>query len=76
MISIDFEITQNGYTFKDAIVLPDDHTMTDDEIEALKQKRFDNWYTIITTPVDIEWQVDENGNQILGEYGNPIPVEA
>jgi hypothetical protein len=50
-MTIDFEITQNGYTLRDALVLPDDHVLTDAEIEAMKQARFDNWYAIITTPV-------------------------
>ena len=50
MISIDFEISKDGYTFKDAIVLPEDHGLTDDQIEAMKQKRFDDWYAIITAP--------------------------
>lgn len=45
MVIIDFEI--NG--FKDAIVLPDDHTMTETEIEAMKQQRYDNWYAIVNT---------------------------
>lgn len=49
---IDFEMTQNGYTLRDALVLPDDHNLTDAEIETMKQERFDNWYTIITTPVE------------------------
>ena len=72
---IDFEITQHGYTFKDAIVLQDGETMTDAELAAMKQARFDAWYTIITTPVNVVWQVDENGDQILDDHGNPIPVE-
>jgi len=49
---IDFEITQNGHTLRDALVLDDDHTFTDAEIEAMKQARFDNWYKIITTPIE------------------------
>jgi len=49
---IDFVITQNNYTFSDALILPDDHTFTDVELEAMKQARFDNWYTIITTPAE------------------------
>jgi hypothetical protein len=49
---IDFVITQNNHTFSDALILPDDHTYTDAEIEVMKQARFDNWYTIITTPVE------------------------
>ena len=51
-MQIDFEITGGGYTLRDALHLPDDHTYTDDEILAMKQQRFDNWYTIITTPVE------------------------
>lgn len=50
MVNITFEISKNGHTFKDAIVLPDDHVLTDAEIEAIKQKRFDDWYAIITAP--------------------------
>ena len=46
----DFEKTDGTYTFKDAIHLPPDHNLTDDEIEAMKQQRFDNWLTIINTP--------------------------
>lgn len=72
---IDFEITDGTHVFRDAIVLPDDHNLSNDEIEAMKQARFDKWIEIITTPVDTEWQVDEEGNQILDENGNPIPVE-
>jgi hypothetical protein len=48
MIKIDFSITKYGYTLKDAIVLPDDHNLSDAQIESIKQKRFDDWYAIIT----------------------------
>ena len=43
MISIPFEI--NG--FVDALHLPNDHTFTEMEIEAMKQARYDNWYALI-----------------------------
>ena len=49
-MKIDFEITKNGYTYRDAIVLPDDHGMTEAEINAMKQARFDAWYEIVTNP--------------------------
>jgi hypothetical protein len=49
---IEFEVTDHGYTLRDALHLPDDHTLTDVEIEQMKRTRFDNWYTIITTPVE------------------------
>jgi hypothetical protein len=48
----DFEKTDGTYTFRDAIHLPPDHNLTDDEIEAMKQQRFDNWLSIINTPAE------------------------
>ena len=35
--------------FRDAIVLEDGVTLTDNEIDAIKQQRFDNWIAFITT---------------------------
>ena len=46
MITINFEI--NGY--KDALLLADNHTLTNAEIEAMKQQRYDKWYAIISDP--------------------------
>ena len=43
-MKIDFEIKG----FRDALILPDNHTLTAVEIEAMKQARYDNWYSIIT----------------------------
>ena len=54
MISIDFEMSKDGYTFKDAIVLPDDHKLSEEDIEAIKQKRFDDWYALVTAPSEDE----------------------
>jgi hypothetical protein len=54
-MKIDFTITQNGYTYSDAIFVENE---TSEQIEAMKQARFDNWYKIITTPVDPNY-VDE-----------------
>lgn len=55
-MKIDFEITQSGYIFRDAIHLPDDHGMSDAEIEAMKQARFDAWYAVVTAPSPDEAQ--------------------
>jgi adenine/guanine phosphoribosyltransferase-like PRPP-binding protein len=60
MQTIKFEISQDGYTLKDAIVLDDNHSLTDEQIEAMKQKRFDNWYAIVTAPSE---EVVEDGLQ-------------
>jgi hypothetical protein len=49
VINFSFE-TQYGM-FSDAIVLPDDHILTDDEIEAMKQQRLSNWIAVVT-PVE------------------------
>ena len=50
MVSIDFKITKDGHTFKDAIVLEDNHTLTEEQIEAIKQARFNAWYELVTNP--------------------------
>jgi len=70
---IDFEFNTQYGTFKDALILPDDHTYTDAELETMKQTRLDNWIAIIEAP-PVEWQMDEEGNKVLDENGNPIPV--
>lgn len=50
-MKIDFTI--DGFT--DAIHLPDDHGLSDAEIEAIKQKRYADWLEAIK-PVDEEPQ--------------------
>lgn len=54
MIRIDFKLSDidNVYTYSDAIYLEDDHSFTEDEIEAMKQARFTKWLAVITTPVE------------------------
>lgn len=59
MVTINFEAKKNGYVLKDAIVLPEDHGLTDNEIALIKKKRFDDWYTIVTVP-PLEDQIVEN----------------
>ena len=46
MIKINFTIKG----FSDALHLADDHGLTDAQIEAMKQARYDKWYKYITTP--------------------------
>jgi len=50
MIKIDFSFDTKFGKFADALHLPDDHTMTDAEIEAMKQQRLDNWLAIVDAP--------------------------
>ena len=47
MIQINFEITQDGQTFRDALYLPDDHNLTDVEIQAMQMERFNNWAALV-----------------------------
>lgn len=50
LISDPFEIAKDGLTFKDALVMPKAQydAMTPEEIEVMKQRRFDNWYALVT----------------------------
>lgn len=60
MIKIDFEFDAAPYgVFRDALHLPEDHTLTDAEIDALKQERFDNWMAVVNAPSADEPIVEE-----------------
>ena len=61
-----FEMTDGVHTLKDAIVLPNGVTMSADKIQAMKQKRFDDWIEIINTP-----PVEEI---VVEELADPVPV--
>jgi hypothetical protein len=50
MVKIDFSFDTPFGKFADALHLPDDHTMTDAEIDAMKQQRLDNWLAIVNAP--------------------------
>jgi hypothetical protein len=48
----EFEIGSEPYVLKDALVMtPDAYALlTAEEIAAMKQRRYDNWYAIVTAP--------------------------
>lgn len=50
MIKIDFEFDTPYGVFRDAIILPNDHTLSDAEIEAMKIARRDAWIDSIENP--------------------------
>lgn len=50
MIKIDFEFNTPHGVFRDALHLPDDHGMSAEQIDALKQQRLDNWLAIVNPP--------------------------
>lgn len=49
-MKIDFEFETPHGKFADALHLPDNHTFTDAEIEAMKVQRRDNWIAVVTAP--------------------------
>ncbi len=55
-MKIDFEFQTDYGLFRDALHLPDDHTFTDEEIQAMKQERVDNWIAVVSAP-SADWVV-------------------
>lgn len=52
MKKIEFEFDSPYGKYVDAIVLLDGQTMTEAEVEKMKQERYNNWLAAITTPVE------------------------
>lgn len=50
MIKIDFEFDTPHGKFADALHLPDNHGLSELQIQAMKEKRRDNWIAIVTAP--------------------------
>lgn len=49
-MQIIFEFTTKYGVFRDALYLDDDHTLSEAEINALKQERLDNWLDVVENP--------------------------
>jgi hypothetical protein len=60
LMSDDFEIGTEPYVLKDALVMRvgDYDALAPDEIAAMKQARYDNWYAIVTAP-PVEEPIEE-----------------
>lgn len=50
MVKIDFEFQTEYGLYRDALWLPDDHGLTDEQIKAMQQARVNNWIAIVTAP--------------------------
>lgn len=50
MVKIDFYFETQYGRFGDALHLPDDHGLSDEEIDTLKQQRLNNWIAAVTAP--------------------------
>jgi hypothetical protein len=49
-MKIDFSFATAYGDFRDAIHLPDDHTYTEEELNAMKQERLNNWLALVSSP--------------------------
>lgn len=49
-MKIDFSFETQYGVFRDALYLEDNNELTEQEINALKQERLDNWLAIIENP--------------------------
>lgn len=69
MIKIDFEFDTPHGVFRDALHLPENHGLTDAQIQAMKEQRRDNWIAVVTAPpVETEPQPVVNDTiEIAGE---------
>lgn len=47
-MKIDFEFQTDYGLFRDALHLPDDHGLSDEQIEAMKTERRDAWIAVVT----------------------------
>jgi hypothetical protein len=50
MLKIDFEFQTSYGLYRDALHLPDDHDLSEEQIEAMKQERVDNWVAVVSAP--------------------------
>ena len=66
MVIIDFEITRDGMSYKDAIVLPEDHGISDDQILAMQQERFEVWYANVIA--------SQNKEEIIQQEESPMAI--
>lgn len=48
MIQTIFEFETQYGVFRDALHLPKDHGFSDEQIEAMKQERVNNWLILVT----------------------------
>ena len=76
MVKIDFSFSSQYGTFSDALHLPDDYGLSDKQIEAMKQARFDNWIAVVTAPPPYHlFVLDTDGNIVVDADGNPVMAE-
>lgn len=50
MMNIDFEFQTPYGVFRDALHLPEDHGLSQEQIMAMQQERLDNWLFVVENP--------------------------
>ena len=50
MINIVFEFQTPYGVFRDALYLPEDHGLSQEQITAIQQERLDNWLFVVENP--------------------------
>lgn len=58
-IKIDFEFTTKYGKFSDALYLPDDHGLSQEQIAAMQQERLNNWLFAVENPLEPETETVE-----------------
>lgn len=57
-MKIEFEFDSKYGLYKDALHLPDDHGLSDADIESMKQQRLNNWIAVLEAP-PVEQPIEE-----------------
>jgi hypothetical protein len=60
-MKIDFQITTAYGIFSDALLLPDDHSFSDQEIEAMKRERSHNWVAFVESQSNVAAEPQTGG---------------
>lgn len=53
-VQIVFEFTTKYGVFRDALYLPADHGLTDEQIAEMQRERLTNWLAVIEAPPPVE----------------------
>lgn len=71
MIKIDFEFETKYGVYRDALYFDENHNLTDDEIQAIKTERLNNWLNVIENPPAPEQEIVE----IDGVYYEKVYID-
>ena len=66
MIKIDFEFTTQYGKFRDALHLPDDHGLSQEQITAMQQERLNSWLFVVENPPQPEPEPEPETVEIDG----------